>query len=132
VTAQEYPCEFINESSLIDAPTLEAALDTETVIVDTRDPIEYDTVHISGAINIQWRTLIDDDRRQLHSEPECRRLLEDRGIDFDRPGCLYCNTARRLSFVYGVLRELDHDDVVFYKGGIAAWASHGGPVETTS
>lgn len=132
VTAQEYPCEFINESSLIDAPTLEAALDTETVIVDTRDPIEYDTVHISGAINLQWRALIDDDLQQLHSDAECRRLLEDHGIDFDRPVCLYCNTARRLSFVYAVLRELGHDDVAFYEDGIAAWADHGGPVETTS
>ncbi|MFB6153642.1 MAG: sulfurtransferase [Halodesulfurarchaeum sp.] len=127
----QYHCERTGSGPLITANELEAALDTDAVIVDTRDPLEYDTVHVPGAINFQWRDLVDENDRQLKPRSRCREILSEHDITFDRPVRLYCNTARRLSFVYTVLRELGHHDVAFYEGGINAWAEYGGPVETT-
>jgi thiosulfate/3-mercaptopyruvate sulfurtransferase len=131
VPSQQYECKRIGPSQLITASELDAALGTNAVIVDTRDPLEYDTVHVPDAINFQWRELVNETDRQLKSRPRCRAILSEYDITFDRPVRLYCNTARRLSFVYTVLQELDHDDVAFYEGGIEAWAEYGGPVETT-
>lgn len=131
VSSKQYECELTRSDPLITASELDAALDSDAVIVDTRDPLEYDTVHVPGAINFQWRDLVNETDRQLKTQSRCRAILSEHDITFDRPVRLYCNTARRLSFVYTVLRELGHDDVAFYEGGIDAWAEYGGPVETT-
>lgn len=127
----DYTCQRQPDGPLVSAADLEAALDSEAVIVDTRDPLEYKTVHLPGAVNFQWRELVTDDPRQLKPRDERERILEAHGITPDKPVRLYCNTARRLSFVYAVLRDLDYEDVAFYEGGIDAWADYGGPVETT-
>jgi len=126
-----YSCERDEDDPVVSAAELEAALDTDAAIVDTRDPIEYDAVHLPGAINFQWTDLVDNTRGQLKPRDRCRDILADAGISLDRPVRLYCNTARRLSFVYAVLRELGHDDVAFYEGGIGAWSKYGGRVETS-
>ncbi|WP_135365675.1 sulfurtransferase [Halosimplex halophilum] len=125
-----YEAELGDGGPLIAPEALEAALGS-AVVVDTRDPVEYDTVHLPGAVNLQWRDLVDEDERRLKPDPRLREVLGDHGVAFDRPVRLYCNTARRLSFVYAVLRALGHDDVAVYEGGIDAWAGYGGPVETT-
>lgn len=130
--ATDYTCRREPGGPLVSAAELENALDGDAVIVDTRDPIEYNTVHLPGAVNFQWRDLVDEDRRRLEPREERERILAAHGIPLDKPVRLYCNTARRLSFVYAVLRDLGHDDVGFYEGGIDAWADYGGPVETSS
>jgi thiosulfate/3-mercaptopyruvate sulfurtransferase len=130
-TPREYDAEYGASLPVIGPADLERALDTAATIVDTRDPLEYDTVHVPGAVNFQWRALVDEGARRLLAREECSRILDERGIDLDRPVRLYCNTARRLSFVYAVLRELGHEDLAFYEGGIDAWADYGGPVATT-
>jgi len=131
VEPSEYTAERTGTGPVVDAAALEDALDSEAVVVDTRDRIEYDTVHIAGAVNFQWRDLVDTDPRGLKPLASRHEILADHGIAMDRPVRLYCNTARRLSFVYAVLRELGHEDATFYEGGIDAWAAHGGPVETS-
>lgn len=131
ISTREYECTRTDNDPLISASELDADLDGDAVVVDTRDRIEYDAVHVAGAVNFQWRALVDESHRGLKSERRCREVLADHGITFDRPVRLYCNTARRLSFVYAVLRELGHEDVAFYEGGIDAWAEYGGAVETT-
>lgn len=124
-----YDAERTDDDPLITADEMEEALGNGSVIVDTRDPVEYDTVHLPGAVNFRWRDLVDD--RGLKHEDECREAFSSAGVDLDTPVRLYCNTARRLSFVYVVLRQLGHDDVAFYEGGIAEWSEYGGAVETT-
>lgn len=132
VEPRPYEPQRIDDGPLISAPELEEALDSEAVIVDTRDPLEYDAVHVPGAVNVQWRDLVDEDALRLEPRDRCRELLAEAGVSLDRPVRLYCNTARRLSFVYAVLRDLGHDDVAFYEGGIDAWADYGGAVETST
>jgi len=127
---REYLPEAGSFDPLLPEPELERALDTSAVIVDTRNSLEYATVHVAGAINLQWRDFVDEQRRRLRPREKLWDVLEAHGITQDRPVKLYCNTARRLSFVYAVLQELGHDDVAIYEGGIDAWADYGGPVET--
>ncbi|QOS13434.1 sulfurtransferase [Haloferax sp. Atlit-6N] len=127
----DYTCEIRTDNSLVSAVDLEDALDSDAVIVDTRDQIEYDTVHLPGAINFQWHTLVDDEARHLKPRDELESILKSHEITPDRPVRLYCNTARRLSFVYATLLELGYEDVGFYEGGIKAWTEYGGSVETT-
>jgi thiosulfate/3-mercaptopyruvate sulfurtransferase len=56
-------------------------------------------------------------------------LLADRGITPDRRIVLYCNTARRISHTYVVLRHLGYDAVDFYEGSLTEWTERGGPLE---
>jgi thiosulfate/3-mercaptopyruvate sulfurtransferase len=43
---------------------------------------------------------------------------------------LYCNTARRISHTYTVLRHLGYETVDFYEGSLTEWERDGRPVET--
>lgn len=60
-----------------------------------------------------------------------RVILVDHRITPPSPIRFYCNTTRRLRFVYTFLRDLGYEDVGFYKGGIDAWAAYGGQLVTT-
>lgn len=127
----DYTCPKSTGRPLISAAELEEELSEDVVIVDTRDALEFRTVHLPGAVNLRWRDLVNEEMRQLKSRDHLKQILEDHGIQPNRPVRLYCNTARRLCFVYAALRDLGYEDVAFYEGGIDAWATYGGPVETT-
>ncbi|MFB6156753.1 MAG: sulfurtransferase [Haloferacaceae archaeon] len=100
-----------------------------TVIVDTRERWEYDEGHLPGAVQLDWRELVDEGSRGLKPRAEIEGILAERGIDPDRRILLYCNTARRISHTYLVLRHLGYGDVAFYEGSLTEWEARDGPVE---
>ncbi|WP_336135654.1 sulfurtransferase [Natronomonas amylolytica] len=104
--------------------------DPDAVIVDTREEWEYEEGHIPGAVRVDWRELVDDDTRGLRPEVEMRELLEDRGVTPDKHVLLYCNTARRISHTYTVLRALGYERLAFYEGSLTEWEREGGELET--
>ena len=117
-------------SPLVDYDTIRAALDDpEAVIVDTREAWEFEEGHVPGAVNLDWRDLVDDDTRGLKSPAALSEILDGVGIAPDTRVLLYCNTARRISHTYVVLRSLGYDDVGFYEGSLTEWVERGGPVE---
>ena len=117
-------------SPLVDYETIRAALDDpEAVLVDTREAWEFDEGHLPGAVNLDWRDLVDDDTRGLKPEAELTDILADVGLTPDTRVLLYCNTARRISHTYVVLRWLGYDDVGFYEGSLTEWTERGGPIE---
>jgi thiosulfate/3-mercaptopyruvate sulfurtransferase len=121
------------DSPLVDYETVRAAVDRpddETVILDTRDGSEFAAGHLPGARNLDWRALVDDESRGLLPRAELEAILADHGVTPDRRVVLYCNTARRISHTYLVLRHLGHADVGFYEGSLTEWEAHGGPVES--
>ena len=127
----DYAVREPERSPLVDYETVRDALgDDGTVIVDTRDPAEYAEGHLPGAVNLDWRELVDDETRGLRPESELREILETAGIAPDGRVLLYCNTARRISHTYVVLRSLGYADVGFYEGSLTEWTERGGPVET--
>jgi thiosulfate/3-mercaptopyruvate sulfurtransferase len=119
------------ETPLVDADTVAAAIDDpEAVVVDTRSPDEFADGHIPGAVNLDWRTLVDDDTRGLLPRDAVEARLADRGVTRDRRVVLYCNTARRISHTYVVLAWLGFPDVEFYEGSLSEWRAAGRPVTT--
>ena len=119
------------DSPLVSAEDVAAAVDDPgAVVVDTREEREYEAGHIPGAVRLDWRELVDDETRGIKPRAELEAVLADRGIDPDRRVLLYCNTARRISHTYTVLRHLGYEDVGFYEGSLAEWEAAGRPVET--
>lgn len=108
----------------------EAMEDPDAVLVDTREPWEYEEGHIPGAVQIDWQELVDPDTRGLRSESELRELLDGKGITPEKRVLLYCNTARRISHTYLVLRHLGYEDLEFYEGSLTEWEAAGGELAT--
>ena len=118
---------------IVDRAAVEAAIGDEMVtLLDTRDEVEYEDQHIPGAIRIDWREFVDDDSRGVRSAAESEALLAERGISTDRDQriILYCNTSRRLSHTFVVLRALGFTDVVIYEGSMTDWTAAGGATES--
>jgi thiosulfate/3-mercaptopyruvate sulfurtransferase len=118
------------DSPLIDRAAVEAAIARDAVLVDTRDPEEFAEAHLPGAIRFDWRAAVDNETRGLKDPDELESLLAERGLTPDREIVLYCNTARRISHTYVVLRALGYETVHFYEGSLTEWLASGGPVET--
>lgn len=119
------------ETPLVDTDAVATAIDDpETVIVDTRERWEFDEGHIPGAVWLDWRELVDDETRGLATTDQLEAVLGDRGITPDKRVILYCNTARRISHTYLVLRQLGYPDLAFYEGSLTQWKTTDRPVET--
>ena len=130
VTATDYTLDRPAESPLVDLETVRAAIDGEAVIVDTRERFEYEEGHIPGAVQVDWRELVDDETRGIRPPDEIEPILEAKGITLDRQIVLYCNTARRISHTYVVLRHLGYENLAFYEGSLTEWEAAGEPIET--
>ncbi|SHH42962.1 sulfurtransferase [Halobaculum gomorrense] len=117
-------------SPLVGFEGVEERLGGDTVIVDTREPDEYAAGHLPGAVQLDWLELVDPDSRGLKPREELESILADAGITPDREVLLYCNTARRISHTYLVLRHLGYDDVLFYEGSLTEWEERGGDTVT--
>ena len=102
----------------------------EVVILDTREPWEWEEGHLPGAVQLDWRELVDEESRGLRPDDELRAVLAEKGVTPGTRVVLYCNTARRISHTYLVLRHLGYDDVGFYEGSLTEWTERGGPVES--
>ncbi len=126
----DYAAERATESPLVPREAVEEAIESDAVLVDTREPWEYEEGHIPGAVQIDWRDLVDEESRGLKPRAELESILADHGIAPDRRVVLYCNTARRISHTYLVLRHLGYEDVAFYEGSLTEWEAVGGPVES--
>jgi len=118
------------ETPLVDIDGVAAATDDpDTVVIDTREEWEFAEGHISGAVRLDWRELVDDETRGLRPRDELESILDDRGITPDRRVLLYCNTARRISHTYTVLRHLGYPDLAFYEGSLTEWEAAGRELE---
>lgn len=131
VIPESYPTPELDTGILVDSDSVAAAVDADdAVVVDTRSPEEFNEGHIAGAVNLDWIDLVDETTRGLRSEPELRRRLSERGIVPDRRVVLYCNTARRISHTYVVLRHLGFETIEFFEGSLTAWRAENRPLET--
>ncbi|WP_415378573.1 sulfurtransferase [Halosimplex sp. TS25] len=119
------------ETPLVDIEAVAAAIEADdTVVVDTREAWEYEEGHIPGAVRLDWRELVDDETRGLKPREEIEAILDERGLTPDRRVVLYCNTARRISHTYTVLRHLGYPDLAFYEGSLTEWEAAGRELET--
>jgi thiosulfate/3-mercaptopyruvate sulfurtransferase len=131
ISPATYETDQPSASPLVDVDAVAAAADDpDAVLVDTREAWEFEAGHIPGAIRLDWRELVDDETRETRPEAELRALLADRGIVPEKRVVLYCNTARRISHTYVVLRHLGYPDLAFYEGSLTEWEAAGRPLAT--
>jgi thiosulfate/3-mercaptopyruvate sulfurtransferase len=130
---QESSYQLSNQDSslIVDHETVANAIDDPSVtILDTRDDEEYVAGHIPGAVNIDWRVVIDEKTRGIKHTRDIRSIFADHGISSDTEVVLYCNTARRISHTYLILRELGFTHLGFYEGSLTDWKERNAPIET--
>lgn len=79
-------------------------------ILDARDQGQYDREHIPGAVNLEWR-----------------QVLEKRAaIPKDKPVLIYCNSGTLSAQAGFALRVAGHENVRILQGGMAQWKAKGG------
>lgn len=105
--------QHIHEVSLDEAA---AAIQSADLLIDVREPAEYQQGHIAGAINIP-RGLLEF---KMDGSPE----LEDRAKFI----VIYCKTSGRAALSAASLHEMGFVNVASISGGYDAWAAAGHPV----
>lgn len=131
VEPAEYQVDPPTGTPLVDADAVAAAAeDPDAVVVDTRENWEFEEGHVPGAVLLDWKDLVDDETRGILPKEEALDVLAAAGITPDRRIVLYCNTARRISHTYVVLRHLGFADLAFYEGSLTEWKKQDRPLET--
>lgn len=101
--------------STITPRELRELLDTDkkVALIDVREPVEWDIVHIDGAELVPKSTLESGDG--LAKLPQ------------DRQAVLYCKTGIRSAEALVAVKKAGFSDAVHLQGGIAAWAKQVDP-----
>jgi sulfur-carrier protein adenylyltransferase/sulfurtransferase len=104
------------KSRIREVETDAAASDLErpgTVVLDVREPDEYDQGALPGAVHIP--------RGHLESQ------VESRIVDHDAHIVVYCAGGTRSAFAADTLGQLGYNDVVSVIGGFNKWKDEGRP-----
>ena len=108
--------------SIRELPPLE--VDDRCVLIDVREPGEYQAGCIPSAINLPRGVLeFQIDGHPALADPAGPALSHRR-----RPIVVYCRTGGRAALAAHALQRLGFDDVRSIAGGIVAWAEAGLPV----
>ena len=91
-------------------------LGSSTLLIDVREPHEYQAGHLPGAVNLPRGML----EFMLPNQPGCQSA--------DVPLMLYCKTSGRAALAAQSLQSLGYTDVKSMAGGFDAWAAAGLPV----
>ncbi|MGD9996154.1 MAG: molybdopterin-synthase adenylyltransferase MoeB [Ilumatobacteraceae bacterium] len=99
------------EITEVDTAGAESRIADGAVVLDVREPDEYDQGAIPGAIHIP--------RGHLESQ------VEGRLLDKSAPTVIYCAGGVRSAFAAKTLQELGYTDVVSMAGGFGKWKDEG-------
>src|SRR5919107_4503049 len=84
----------IKKDIYVDASYVEAAKSQpSTLLVDSRERLNYLTEHIPGARNIPYTMVASEDGSILRKAEELKRLIENRGITNDAEIITYCGSV---------------------------------------
>ena len=132
----------IREDIYVDASYVEAAATTSnnnntsanskpnnTLLVDSRERLNYLTEHIPGARNIPY-TMVGSEDSILRKAEELKRLIENRGITNDSEIITYCGSVGTLSgLTYYALKLAGFKNVKLYPKSFKEWKALGKPKE---
>ncbi len=94
----------------------------KVVIVDVQSKKEYDEGHIDGAINFEYKNIINEEPGTLKSKEEITELLKGAGITPDKEIILYCATSARAGILFMAMTSiLDYPNVKVYEGAWNEW-----------
>lgn len=80
------------------------------MVIDARDAAQFAKGHIPGAVNIEWRKVLE----QREKLPRDKMVL------------IYCNTGSLSAQAGFALRVAGHDNVRILQGGFEEWKAKGG------
>jgi thiosulfate/3-mercaptopyruvate sulfurtransferase len=128
----------IRKDMYADAPYVEAAAAAaspttqskpDTLLVDSRERLNYLTEHIPSAKNIPY-TMVGSQDSILRKAEELKRLIENRGITSDSEIITYCGSVGTLSgLTYFALKLAGFKNVKLYPKSFKEWKALGKPKE---
>ena len=96
-----------------------------TLLVDSRERLNYLTEHIPGARNIPY-TMVGSQDSILRKAEELKRLIENRGITNDSEIITYCGSVGTLSgLTYYALKLAGFKNVKLYPKSFKEWKALG-------
>jgi thiosulfate/3-mercaptopyruvate sulfurtransferase len=124
----------IKKDIYVDASYVEAAASNSqpgtTLLVDSRERLNYLTEHIPGARNIPYTMVGSEDGIILRKAEELKRLIENRGITNDAEIITYCGSVGTLSgLTYYALKLAGFKNVKLYPKSFKEWKALGKPKE---
>ena len=93
-------------------------------LIDVREPAEFDTGHIAGAVNIPRGVL----EFQVDAHPAVANVSDPALSHKDQPIVLVCRTGGRSALAALNLQRMGFSDVRSIAGGITDWAAAGLPL----
>ena len=117
-TAHDLVLEAKQEISEVSTDDALQALVSKPLVLDVREPDEFQQGHLPSAINIPRGML------------EFRMSQDPTLIDRERNILLYCKTSGRAALAANSLKQLGFSNVHSIAGGFDAWCSAGLPTET--
>ncbi|MFL6490535.1 MAG: sulfurtransferase [Nitrososphaera sp.] len=120
----------IKKDIYVNASYVEAAKSQPgTLLVDSRERLNYLTEHIPGARNIPY-TMVGSEGSILRDAEELKRLIENRGITNDAEIITYCGSVGTLSgLTYYALKLAGFKNVKLYPKSFKEWKALGKPKE---
>ena len=106
------------------APGAFHAAVADAVVIDVREPSEFETGHIPGAINIPRGVL----EFQVDAHPAVANVSDPALSHKERPIVLVCRTGGRAALSALSLQRLGFADVRSIAGGVLAWGEAGLPL----
>ncbi|MEZ5455340.1 MAG: rhodanese-like domain-containing protein [Lysobacteraceae bacterium] len=98
----------------------------DDVLIDVREPAEFEMGHLAGAINIPRGVL----EFQVEAHPAMACATDPALALRERAITLYCRTGGRSALAADALRQMGFSKVRSMAGGITAWTERGHPVTT--
>ncbi|WP_374606782.1 rhodanese-like domain-containing protein [Thermomonas sp.] len=106
------------------APGAFHAAVADAVVIDVREPSEFETGHIPGAINIPRGVL----EFQVGAHPAVANVSDPALSHKERPIVVVCRTGGRAALSAVNLQRLGFADVRSIAGGVLAWGEAGLPL----
>ena len=106
------------------APGAFHAAVADAVVIDVREPSEFETGHIPGAINIPRGVL----EFQVDAHPAVANVSDPALSHKERPIVVVCRTGGRAALSAVNLQRLGFADVRSITGGVTAWGEAGLPL----
>lgn len=95
----------------------------EINLVDTRGFFkEWMLGRLPGAVHLGWEKFYQGRHRQVISADQLKTLLEDKGVDLNKPVVYYCTAGIRSGYTWLVHQLSGLPGAVNYEGGTEEWS----------